>query len=170
MKSLEEALQAKEAAQLNLFGGNGRAAQFAGSVAQGLRQSGPEIGKNLAGGAAAAAGAAVAAGVSLGVKKLLESGAKRRDFERMMQVNPDLTHAQQDNPSFFNEAYTSLRSVVPEYAKDPIIAGSLMRRMATNPEAAGGILTQSVSSPSSPRSSVALEGGFGPIRVRKDLF
>ncbi len=169
MNPLDEALEAKEAAQLNLFGGNSPVGNFARSVGRGFAGSGGDVGKSLATGAAATAGAAAIGGVAMGAHKLMDAVRKRHDFRQMMEVNADLAGAQEENPQFFNHAYTSLRSMVPSYARDPIIAGNLMRRMVDSPEGAGSILMGVLKPHDTPRHDVSIEGGVGPLKIRRDL-
>jgi hypothetical protein len=94
---------------------------------------------NAAAGAAGlgAAGAGVAA-VSFGAQKLYDAITKRRDFRLMLEHNPDLHEHLERDPKFFNQAYSSLRSVNPQFSKEPLIAGNYMRQMMDAPMTAGG--------------------------------
>lgn len=94
---------------------------------------------NAAAGAAGlgAAGAGVAA-VSFGAQKLYDAITKRRDFRTMLEHNPDLHEHLERDPKFFNQAYSSLRSVNMQFAKEPLIAGNYMRQMMDAPLSAGG--------------------------------
>lgn len=103
-------------------------------------------------------GAAATTGISLGlgaalagmapvVDKIYGAVTRSRDFKEMMEVNPDLQQVQADDPKFFNNAYNSLRRVNPTFGRDPIVAGSYMKKMMANPDAAGLTLAQSVQSP-----------------------
>jgi hypothetical protein len=94
---------------------------------------------NAAAGAAGlgAAGAGVAA-VSFGAQKLYDAITKRRDFRLMLEHNPDLHEHLERDPKFFNQAYSSLRSVNPQFSKEPLIAGNYMRQMMDAPMSAGG--------------------------------
>lgn len=94
---------------------------------------------NAAAGAAGlgAAGAGVAA-VSFGAQKLYDAITKRKDFRTMLEHNPDLHEHLERDPKFFNQAYSSLRSVNMQFAKEPLIAGNYMRQMMDAPMSAGG--------------------------------
>ncbi len=161
---LDDALMSKEA----IFGGLRRGAQRA---FKGMDSSdvGAKLTSGLMGGAAPVAGAALISGVGLGAAKLLGAIKKKHDFRDMMDTNPDLGTYQSDNPKFFNKAYTSLRSINPTFAKDPVIAGGLMRRMMESPEGAGGILAQSVKPPDSPRGGFDIKGSVGPLNYAQSL-
>lgn len=95
-------------------------------------------------GATAAMGAAIT-GVTYGARKIMDAATKGRDFNNMLAFNPDLKGYQKHNPQMFNQMYSSLRSMNPQFAKDPLVAGTYMRRMSESPESAGGILTDSSS-------------------------
>lgn len=81
-----------------------------------------------------------AAAVSFGAKKLYDAITKRRDFRTMLEHNPDLQEALDRDPKFFNQAYSSLRSVNSQFASEPLIAGNYMRQMMESPLSAGGKL------------------------------
>jgi len=69
---------------------------------------------------------------------------KKRDFNRMMEQNPDLQQLRQENGDQFNAHYTSLRSVNPEFASDPTVAGTYMRQMSMSPATAGKVIVESL--------------------------
>lgn len=116
-------------------------------VVDAVRRHGAEMpemfGKALAGaGANAMVGGAVLGG-SFAAKKLYDAATKGRDFRAMMEYNPDLASEHERDPKNFNQLFSSLRTVNPAFSKDPIIAGTYMRRMVGSP-AAGGVLTDAV--------------------------
>jgi hypothetical protein len=152
---LDEALMAKEA--LNF-----------GSM---LGQAGQELGSSMLHGATGALGAAAMVGVGVGAQKLISAGRKRHDFKEMMELNPDLAPHQEGNPRFFNASYSSIRRLNPTYGRDPIVAGSLMRRMMESPESAGTILTGTLKEPSAPGASTTfgVSGNIGPLSYRHDF-
>jgi hypothetical protein len=171
---LDDALQTKEAFLGSLFGaaarGGKRAAPgFIRGVGKGLAGSGGEIGKSIAVGAAGAAGAAGIAGLGMASKKLFGAARKKKQFNAMMDANPDLSAQHKQNPKFFNTAYNSVRSINPAYGRDPVVSGSLMRRMMESPDTAGTILMSTMKPPQAQPSGFALEGGVGPLRYRRDL-
>lgn len=77
------------------------------------------------------------AAVSFGAKKLYDAITKKRDFREMLAANEDLREHLERDPKFFNQAYTSLRSVNPQFASEPMIAGHYMRQMMEFPLHAG---------------------------------
>lgn len=175
MDPLDKALQAKEAGLGTALGWFGKGLSGQGSRNIAVQQSFGIAGRkalqgafgDAATGALAAAGAAAMAGVISGARKLLDAGGKRREFLSMMEQNPDLQEAQSSNPKFFNASYNSIRSLNPTYGKDPIVAGSLMRRMMQSPESAGTILMSTMKSPSPGGSEWAMEVSGGPTRFRQ---
>lgn len=101
------------------------------------RQAGLQAGLQI--GTAVAAAAAIPAG-----QALIGALTKRHDYNRMMEHNPDLHDMKSENPKMFNQMYTSLRNANPEYGRDPLIAGSHMRKMMDQPDVAGLALTEAI--------------------------
>ena len=94
-----------------------------------------------AGAGAVAAGAVGLAGAGLGaaVSGIIDAATKGRDFRSMMGANEDLQMHHEQDPKRFNLMFSTLRNVNPEFSKDPLIAGSFMRRMIESPMGIGGI-------------------------------
>jgi len=69
---------------------------------------------------------------------------KNRDFNAMMDTNPDLKQLQRDNVKQFNSHYSSLRAINPQFASDPVVAGTYMRQMSLQPEVAGKVIVESL--------------------------
>lgn len=116
---------------------------------------------NAAVGAATMGGlTAGAAAVSFGAKKLYDAITKRRDFRMMLEHNPDLHEALERDPKFFNQAYSSLRSVNPQFASEPLIAGNYMRQMTESPLTAGGKLENAFDHASRDRGSPVLDAAL----------
>lgn len=91
--------------------------------------------------------AGVVAGMSMVVpvgQKILDAVSKRHDYNQMLKQNPDLSDLREDAPEMFDNAYTSLRRMNPEFARDPIVAGSFMRQIGGNPESAGRVIVESL--------------------------
>lgn len=127
-----------------------------------LRQ-GAQLGRTVQTGALTALGGAAVAGGVTALKKVYDSVSKQRDFKQMMATDPDLAQLQAEKPKFFNQAYSSLRNINPTFGKDPLVAGSYMRKMMANPDAAGLTLAQSIKAPmaeGSPASYSFELGGF----------
>jgi len=120
--------------------------------------------------AGASFGVAAVAGIGAGVAKLVDAVQKKRQFGAMLEVNPDLREHQRTNAPFFNTAYNSMRTMNPSYGKDPIVAGTIMRRMMESPDAAGGVLMSTMRDPAAPGGSM-LRADFraGPFSISKDL-
>jgi hypothetical protein len=91
-----------------------------------------------AGMSAALTGGAVAA------SRIIGAIQKGKQFRAMMDFNEDLHEYHSRDPKLFNQQYTSLRAMNPEFAADPLIAGTYMRRMSTESANAGGILTDAL--------------------------
>lgn len=113
---------------------------------QALKTFGTQVGKGLTSGVGAALATGAIAGTTLAASKVYDALTKSRDFKALLDpnLNPDLHEAQQKNPQFFNAAFSSLRRMQPEFSKDPLVAGSLMRQMMDNPASAGGVLINNV--------------------------
>lgn len=121
-------------------------------------------------GLAGALAVGATAGVGIAAAKLYDAATKGRDFRRMISFNPDLATEHERDPRVFNQLYSSLRSINPTFARDPIIAGSYMRRMVGSPMA-GGVLTDALSFKDKARSPMEdlidkgiLEGAKGGLR------
>lgn len=104
------------------------------------------MGNAMVSGFGAAGATALIGGAGLAVSKIMDAATAGRDFRKMLDVNPDLRDAHSADPRMFNQMYSSLRSMNPSFAKDPLVAGTYMRRMAENPMHAGGILVDAVNS------------------------
>ncbi len=129
---LKDFLEMKQAAQLSFPG-----------MGSGLGQVARNVGRNIGNEAQKATGAAVAglgvAAAGAAVHKIYDALTKRRDFRAMLEHNPHLAEAQAQDPKRFNQLYSTLRTMNPEFAKDPIVAGSYMDRMVQNPAGVGGM-------------------------------
>jgi len=118
-------------------------------MSQILRQAAPHIGAQVAVGVAMM-------GVGAAARASYQAITKRRDFRNMLQSNPDLQDHMSANPAQFNRHYNSLRSMNPNFATDPIVAGSYMRQMSLNPRTAGNVIVESLQ---------AAKGQRGPSHV-----
>lgn len=78
------------------------------------------------------------------VQKIYHAITKKKHFNEMMEANPDLQEFQRENSSQFNQHYTSLRSMNPTFASDPIVAGTYMRQMSMQPATAGKVVVESL--------------------------
>ena len=92
------------------------------------------VGRNVAEGAAQGGAQLLMGGAAVGL--MGAAGAtyraitKKRDFQGMLQANPDLQPHHESDPVQFNRAYDSLRRMAPQFSSDPLVAGHYMR-MAT---------------------------------------
>lgn len=112
------------------------------------------------------AGTAAAAGVGIAATKIWDAATKSRDFKKMLEFNPDLAAHQESNPALFNQQYSSLRSLAPDLAKDPLTAGTFMRQM--NMGDSGGTLTQAISAQKQVGSGMLSDTFFGGTGKAKD--
>lgn len=164
--SLDEALMSKEALGFfNTLKGLGSA------FGRGVRSPGAAKRTGIAfnEGAGLVAGGAAMSAIGAGAGKLIGAIKKKRDFREMMDTNKDLATYQEDNPKFFNSAYTSLRTMNPTFGSDPVVAGGMMRRMMDAPEGAGGILAASIKAPDAPKSSLDFNQSMGPMTYRRSF-
>lgn len=114
----------------------------------------------------ATAGAAVA-GTGIAIQKIYDAITKKRDFQAMLENNADLQEAYDRNPKQFNLMFSTLRSMNPAFSKDPLVAGTYMRRMAESPSHAGAIAVEALGhrdSASSSASDAFLRGGLEGIK------
>lgn len=70
-------------------------------------------------------GLALAGGVA-GVNAMLNRQAVNQSYTRMLQRFPELTR---EDPTRVRELFTSVSNAAPDVAKDPIVTGSLVKRM-----------------------------------------
>jgi hypothetical protein len=84
------------------------------------------------------------AAVGVAAEKAYRAATKSRDYEKMMAHNPDLKEYRRENPNLFNQHYTSLRGMAPEFASDPIVGGTYMRQMSTDPQSAGKVVVEAL--------------------------
>lgn len=109
-----------------------------------------EVGKGIPGaalqGAATAAATAGVAGMGLAAHAIFNAITKQRDFNAMMEANPDLEEYHGQNPKRFNMMFTTLRNMNPGFSKDPLVAGTFIRRMAESPLTAGGVAVEALRS------------------------
>jgi hypothetical protein len=126
---------------------------------------------------AAATGAVTAAGAGLGaaVQHIFNAATKARDHRTMLEHNPDLEDALRENPKRFNQMFTTLRNANPSFSRDPIIAGTYMRRMMDAPMTAGGMAVEALShkQPMSPVLDMftkgTMEGAKAGLRASSPL-
>lgn len=126
------------------------------------------IGAGVQGGAGAAVGVATL-GLTGAVKQLSNAVRKKRDYNAMLDVHPDLAAAREQDPKFFNVAYDSMRALNPDYASNPLVAASIMSKMIqAGPGGAGQVLAGTVRDPGTP-GRMNVEIGMGPVRVRREF-
>jgi len=97
---------------------------MAGKAGPALSRMGEQAGNA----AMAGVGAAAFAGLVGAAGKLYDAATKTRDFQSMLEANPDLHEHLQSDPAGFNRMFTSLRRFSPEFTKEPVVAGTLMRQ------------------------------------------
>lgn len=105
---------------------------------------GEQFGNAAIGGFGAAAATAAIGGAAMGARALFNAATSARDFRKMLEQNDDVRQHHEANPRMVNQFYSSLRTMNPSFAKDPVVAGSYMRRMLENPMHAGGIAVETV--------------------------
>lgn len=128
--------------------------------------------QDIGSGALQMAGGLAVSGLAGAAGKAYQAIRKKRDFDEMMDTNPDLEEFHRDNPKLFNRHYTSLRSMNPTLAQDPVVAGGIMRQMSQTPQVAGKVLVEYMrnspqgpalevgakATPKGPESSFAVKG------------
>lgn len=153
---IEEYFQ-KKAAQLSLPGmGSGMGGRIGGALAS--------AGTHAAVGAAASAGAA---GLGLAASKIYDMVTKRQNFLQMLEHNPDLQEHLEHDPKLFNQAFSSLRAANPSFSRDPLIAGSYMRKIMDSPIHAGTAIELAMQGQQHGRSPVMDAFGKGALEGAK---
>ena len=100
---------------------------------------GQHVGRAATGALATGIGAAAAGGIGLAVSKIVDAATKSHDFKEMLANNQDLHEHYSSDPKRFNMMFSTLRSMNPQFSKDPLVAGAFMRRMVMSPDGIGGI-------------------------------
>jgi hypothetical protein len=97
-------------------------------------------------GAAAGLGATLVTGIGLAAAKTWDAITKHQDFNSMIgsDLNQDVKAHYQADPTRVNQMFTTLRTMNPQFSKDPLVAGSYLRRMLDAPHAAGGVATEAL--------------------------
>ena len=147
----------------------------AGGFGDAIGQVGKALPGAVAMGVAGGGLAAGATGMAYGAQTLYDAITKRRDFRSMLEYNPDLHAELEKNPKFFNQAFTSLRNINPQFSKDPLIAGNYLRQMMDGPMGAGGKLEAAVGMGREQKHPVldafsrgAQEGAKGGFKEKKE--
>lgn len=83
-----------------------------------------------------------AAGLPIVAAKAYNAVNKGSRFRGMMEHNEDLHALSEQDPQRFAQFYDSLHRMSPEFASDPIVAGTYMRQMLSNPSGAGKVLVE----------------------------
>jgi hypothetical protein len=125
------------------------AREFAGmggeSAFQGVGEFiGARAAKGALGAGAAAAGTAGVALAALGVHKLFDAATKTRDFNSMLEYAPDIAEAHMQDPRQINQLFSTLRTFNPDFTRDPVVSSHYVRRMLSDPMAAGGVATEAL--------------------------
>jgi len=91
------------------------------------------------GGLATAAVGAGITGAAMAVNHILDAATKSSDFKQMLAANEDLHEHYNTDPKRFNMMFSTLRTMNPEFSKDPLVAGAFMRQMHESPTGIAGI-------------------------------
>lgn len=145
----------------------------AASALKGAGRALAPLGQSAVGAIGAGAGAAAFMGLVGGAGKLYSAATKSRDFRNMLEANPDLREHQQQDPAGFNRLFTSLRSMAPEFSKEPMVAGHYMRQGMEGPvEGRGQVSVQAMNArkplQTGPVSEAALQGFMKGMGNKKD--
>lgn len=117
----------------------------AGLFGQGAGRLGTQVGKGIMAGGMAAGGAAAVAGGAAIASKLYDAATKAHDFRTMLEENPDVAAEHQENPRRVNLFFSTLRTFNPQFSRDPVVAGTYMRKMIMEPQTAGGYVENALS-------------------------
>ena len=120
---------------------------------------GEQSGNALAAGGVMAGIGALTAGAALGAQSLYNAATAKRDFRGMMEWNQDL-HG--EDQRLLNQSFRTLRQFAPDMSKDPLVSGSIIRRMVQAPQGVAGIIQESLSAQKGinhPALEAFIEGG-----------
>lgn len=95
-----------------------------------------------AGGLATAAVGAGIAGMGIAASKIMDAATKARDFRSMLENNADLQKAHSEDPKKINMFFSTLRTMNPEFSKDPLISGGVVRQMMEYPNGIQGQMAE----------------------------
>jgi hypothetical protein len=122
---------------------------------------------------------AVAAGAPLlveGIRKAYHAIAKNSRFENMMKITPSL---KDEDPNKVRMAFNSLHNLNPGFAKDPLVAGTFVKKtldtdigggMAVDPQTAASLTGASPAAPMSEVGSKIMMGvARGAGQVARDI-
>jgi hypothetical protein len=101
---------------------------------------GQQAGKGITRGGLIAGGALLAAGAGEVVSGMHDAVTKAHDFKAMLAENQDVAERHQENPRQINRFFSTLRTFNPAFSKDPLVAGTYMRKMMLDPDSAGGLV------------------------------
>ena len=108
-----------------------------------------------------AASMAAFAGTVSAARKMYYAATKARDFKRMLEANPDLRAHHEQDPAGFNRMFSALRTMAPEFTREPLVAGSYMRRGMEGPvEDRGGVAVRAMSDYSTPQAGPLSEAAM----------
>lgn len=124
-----------------------------------IAESFPE---QLAQGAATAGAGALIAGAGIAAHSIYGAVTKARDFRKMLSFNEDLAARHKQNPKYINAAFSTLRSVNPQFSSDPMVAGSFIRNIVESPEGAFGAAGQAAQY--APRFNALQEAALGGLQ------
>jgi hypothetical protein len=127
-----------------------------------VRDVGKQIPSAVVHGVGATAATAAVTGLGFAAQKIYDAMTKRMDFNTMLEHNPDLADHHGQNPKMFNQMFSTLRVMNPTFSKDPVVAGTYMRRMMESPLHAGGIAVEALGhnrGPSGLLAGSAVESG-----------
>lgn len=91
------------------------------------------VGKGLAVGGALAASSAGVAALGAAAEKIYNAITKKRDFDNMLEANPHLRAYQEATPEEFTRMFSALRTMNPDFTKDPLVAGAYMAKAMEQP-------------------------------------
>lgn len=115
-------------------------------------------------GIGATAATAAVTGLGFAAQKIYDAMTKRHDFNSMLEMNPDLAEHHVNSPKMFNQMFSTLRTMNPGFSKDPMVAGTYMRRMMESPLHAGGIAVEAFGQSRGPQGLLATSAQeSGPV-------
>lgn len=111
------------------------------SVPQLAANVGKPFGGALLQGLGAGVGATLLAGGAVAAQRIYDAATSKHDFRKMLEWNQDLRGEDQ---RLVTQSFRTLRSFAPDMSRDPLVSGTLVRRMVQAPEGVAGIVQQAL--------------------------
>lgn len=105
---------------------------------QALQGLGGSVGTSAVHALGGALGLGAVTGIGMAASGIIDAATKSRDYKEMLKMNPNVQAFHDENPHLSNTFFSSMRSINPEFSKNPMIAGHLMGNMIDSHQSGNG--------------------------------